>query len=697
MPDFAGEKGIKGGRMNKWLSVSLGLIFALILIGSMSIVMAQSVEGTGPGQGVTDPGQAWTTTTITPLHWGYYVHYDAIGIAADQDSRAHISYSTERGGLGYATNKQGCWSASTVYDRWPTHVARENSIAIDAVDRPHISFSYSDGGNENLMYATNSAGTWSMTTVDSALSVGLENAIAVDHSGYLHISHWMWNNGSLKYSTNRTGAWTTELIAEADWNRTAIAIDSADHVHIAYSNDGNLMVTTNATGSWISTTIGYGFSPSLAIDSQDHLHISFSAGSNLKYASNASGAWAISTVAAGVAADRNHAIALDRENHAHISYYDDRLGDLMYANDVSGAWTTVTVDSEGYVGRSNAIAVDGNGKVHISYRDDGISPPELNAIWGSSPEDVFAVGADCAILHFDGHAWGRMAAAACPYSDLTALWGSSAQDVFAVGPSHTILHHDGAEWLRMDTGDMRTGLQGVWGSSSQDVYAVGYDSLYNGETYSWEGRVWHYDGSAWTNVVTGTIPSLRAVWGSGANDVYAVGEKGTILHYDGATWRDTNTTGITKTLNAIWGASPTDVFAAGDSGTMLHYDGLTWNSMPSSAQYDNFIDLWGSSGADVYGVTRFGYGSLMHFDGRAWSEIGTSGEYAYYTSYQKGIWGFAPSDIWLVGRSYLSPVGQVFRFDGATQTPMLSASLKYATNADPPACDRSYLPLVRRR
>ena len=44
--------------------------------------------------------------------------------------------------------------------------------------------------------------------------------------------------------------------------------------------------------------------------------------------------------------------------------------------------------------------------------------------------------------------------------------------------------------------------------------------------------------------MTGTMPILRAVWGSEANDVYAAG---TILHYDGATWHDTNTAGITKT------------------------------------------------------------------------------------------------------------------------------------------------------
>ncbi|UCG87456.1 MAG: hypothetical protein JSW71_02615, partial [Gemmatimonadota bacterium] len=45
-------------------------------------------------------------------------------------------------------------------------------------------------------------------------------------------------------------------------------------------------------------------------------------------------------------------------------------------------------------------------------------------------------------------------------------------DVFAVGYNGTIVHYDGAGWSAMTSG---TGveLRGVWGTSSSDVFVVG--------------------------------------------------------------------------------------------------------------------------------------------------------------------------------------------------------------------------------
>jgi hypothetical protein len=44
---------------------------------------------------------------------------------------------------------------------------------------------------------------------------------------------------------------------------------------------------------------------------------------------------------------------------------------------------------------------------------------------------------------------------------------------------------------------------------------------------------------------------------------------GTIVHYDGASWKpmDPGTTGV---LNGVWGSSANDVWAVGDDGTILH-------------------------------------------------------------------------------------------------------------------------------
>ena len=64
-------------------------------------------------------------------------------------------------------------------------------------------------------------------------------------------------------------------------------------------------------------------------------------------------------------------------------------------------------------------------------------------MWGSSGSDVFAVGEDGTILHYDGSGWSAMSSGTT--NELYGVWGSSGSDVFAVGDGGTILHYDGMQ------------------------------------------------------------------------------------------------------------------------------------------------------------------------------------------------------------------------------------------------------------
>ncbi|MFL5447941.1 MAG: hypothetical protein ACJ8A6_11455 [Gemmatimonadales bacterium] len=44
------------------------------------------------------------------------------------------------------------------------------------------------------------------------------------------------------------------------------------------------------------------------------------------------------------------------------------------------------------------------------------------------------------------------------------------------------------------------------------------------------GKIWHFNGSAWTPIDTGSKSALADIWGSSASDIFAVGDGGTILH-----------------------------------------------------------------------------------------------------------------------------------------------------------------------
>jgi len=53
--------------------------------------------------------------------------------------------------------------------------------------------------------ATTASEPWVIQTVDSDGNVGEFNSIAVDSSGYAHISYHDYTNGDLKYATNDPG------------------------------------------------------------------------------------------------------------------------------------------------------------------------------------------------------------------------------------------------------------------------------------------------------------------------------------------------------------------------------------------------------------------------------------------------------------------------------------------------------------
>ena len=104
---------------------------------------------------------------------------------------------------------------------------------------------------------------------------------------------------------------------------------------------------------------------------------------------------------------------------------------------------------------------------------------------------------------------------------LSGVWGSSFEDVFAVGGRGVILHFDGSRWRHQESGTGKD-LAAVWAGSRTEAFAVGLD-----------GVILHFDGRGWVKEKSGTSKTLLAVWGASPTDVYAVGRGGTILHFDG--------------------------------------------------------------------------------------------------------------------------------------------------------------------
>ena len=216
-------------------------------------------------------------------------------------------------------------------------------------------------------------------------------------------------------------------------------------------------------------------------------------------------------------------------------------------------------------GQGSVLFAAGSGAM---FRFDGASwqavPAGDNTInvlglWGSAPDDVYGVGGNGIILHYDGNALTPMASGTS--LNLRGVWGASKSAIFAAG-GNAVLRYDGTQWNTLEVGPIDHSYYAVWGSSASDVYVVGRDD--NAK----KALVRHYDGAQWSDTTIDEDAVLTGVSGNSATDINAVGSAGFAVHFDGATWTKVNTA-VPWTLTAIACGAPQGCFAVSSSAVVL--------------------------------------------------------------------------------------------------------------------------------
>jgi hypothetical protein len=125
------------------------------------------------------------------------------------------------------------------------------------------------------------------------------------------------------------------------------------------------------------------------------------------------------------------------------------------------------------------------------------SSSAVNDVWGAGT-DIFAVGNDDQLMHWNGSAWTKTTVVA----QLAALWGWAANDVVAIsGPTGDIYHYDGTTWTKLTSAGLFAST--VWGTSKSDFF-VGNS----------QGAVARYDGSRWSPVDVAT-QAVKQISGGG--------------------------------------------------------------------------------------------------------------------------------------------------------------------------------------
>jgi hypothetical protein len=260
-------------------------------------------------------------------------------------------------------------------------------------------------------------------------------------------------------------------------------------------------------------------------------------------------------------------------------------------------------------------------QVRLSRTDGGMidGSIDLNAIHGFSASDIWAVGEKAyspptgvsgfldssLIIHYDGHQWvesnivrGR---------GLRAIWGSSPEDIWAGGGNGTLYRYDGLSWRKSQAIDSIYYLSFA-GLNSSEIYAIG---IYFVET---TGRDLFYllqwDGNQWKILDTWVLGESPKFGGQ----LFAI--SGSIYSSGTVVWRKTPTgwqsmlSGNSISIYGMAGTANDNIFAVGGfyGEAVYHYNGRDWFRFP---QFSNptimYTKVW-IDGKEVfvtgYDVTR---------------------------------------------------------------------------------------------
>jgi len=251
---------------------------------------------------------------------------------------------------------------------------------------------------------------------------------------------------------------------------------------------------------------------------------------------------------------------------------------------------------------------------------DHVGTGVLLSAW-SDGDEVLMVGGDMGggpgvMVRYDGDTL-------CTEADVAdrALWwihGPKAGEWYAVGEAGRVVHEANGVRERIDI-PTEASLFGVWATDTQVIAVGGFPSdnigeiwLYQGEG-NWLPLALDLPGAVfkvWENWVVGvdivyeidgtdliehpSMGRMLTIRGRAADDVWAVGglTSSLIMHWDGTSWSEQDSTGVGQPLNGVWTAADEHVWIAGNFGTTMHWDGHAWRQPSLPVTTEHFHAVW---------------------------------------------------------------------------------------------------------
>lgn len=239
----------------------------------------------------------------------------------------------------------------------------------------------------------------------------------------------------------------------------------------------------------------------------------------------------------------------------------------------------------------NAIHWDGQSwelkRIQTLFRGNLITVP-LEGIMTFSETDIWVVGS--LPIHGDGTNWTMfdVRTTVDPNLSLSKVWGSSTNNIYFVGNNGNIAHYNGSRWTKIIS-RVDTDLEDISGTSDgKEIWTCGWSNstgrvslLKIKNTYV--ESLWDNQTNTTLNIYRGTL--LNSLYANGNSEFVLVG--GQVLRHS-LFYKNQVMLEWVKTYNGskvlelgnyayrIKGSNKNNIFAAGDAAMIWHFNGATW-------------------------------------------------------------------------------------------------------------------------
>lgn len=198
----------------------------------------------------------------------------------------------------------------------------------------------------------------------------------------------------------------------------------------------------------------------------------------------------------------------------------------------------------------------------------------------------------------------------------------SVKEGWAVGGAFTE-RYDGQGHLleaKPDHGLIWRYTAGNWSffaQTAQPLLSLSMISSHAGWAVGYAGTLLYYDGQTWKSESSPTQTILRAVAALSESDVWAVGFGSLILHYNGTTWQVLHSP-VSADLRSIFMLSAEEGWIVGEGGTLLHYQNHLWSQVrsPTTEKLNRVVLLSPNEGWAV-GAN----GTILHYHSGTWNAV----------------------------------------------------------------------------